>query len=269
MQQFYFFKLKILDDLLQILLDRKPVGLYNSTLNGLVFLGKMLTLNLKLRSTNLNDLFTNQNSQNMQNVGECVYSSLSDRYDLVVNVPEIKSGGSDNNQKTSLKACREILVKSSPMFAAMLEGHYSEAKQSEIKLTNTSFYAVKFILHYFHGCCLSCDTITDLLTCETTNRNLHNALEVLSLSHRYMLSELYHFLQAVICTRFLDSQNAHIVYEFALLHGFDDLAMDSVKTIFLDRSDDRAMWGIEKCLQGPTGESFLSSVKTILRNLCV
>ncbi|KAJ8312768.1 hypothetical protein KUTeg_010141 [Tegillarca granosa] len=40
MQQFYFFKLKILDDLLQILLDRKPVGLYNITLNGLVFLGK-------------------------------------------------------------------------------------------------------------------------------------------------------------------------------------------------------------------------------------
>ena len=51
-----------------------------------------------------------------------------------------------------LKGCRNTLTKSSELFAAMLEGHYSESSLSEIEISETSKFAFTYVLHYLHGC---------------------------------------------------------------------------------------------------------------------
>ncbi|KAK7506008.1 hypothetical protein BaRGS_00002730 [Batillaria attramentaria] len=66
----------------------------------------------------------------------------------------LQAGSNKSWQK--LGANRDVLMRKSPMFSAMLQGSYIESMQSEVTIEDTTPEALKFILHYLHGCDEQC-----------------------------------------------------------------------------------------------------------------
>ena len=166
------------------------------------------------------------------------------------------------NQK--LVCCRDILSKSSPLFAAMLHGQFLEANQNEVLIEDTTFYAFQYLIHYIHKCCLQCDIINHLMVCEPTSENVNNCLEVLSLAIKYMVNGLQSFLISVMSRNLMSSATASHVFHFALLHDYVDLADDSVICVTKRGDNLERMKGICKFLKGENLEAFLITIKELL-----
>lgn len=166
-------------------------------------------------------------------------------------------------QDTIIMGNQEVLVESSDLFKAMLEGHYSESKTQEIYLSNTTPFAVRFILHYLHGCDQSCDVLGSVSKGDKSDEALCNLLDAAVLSHRYMLSSVVEFLLCRLID-VLSPENACHVFHFALTYDFPELIVRCVKLMFSSPSVARKVSGFQNFLTGPDAENFMNVLFDLL-----
>ncbi|XP_061189740.1 uncharacterized protein LOC133197639 [Saccostrea echinata] len=166
-------------------------------------------------------------------------------------------------QDTILSGNRETLVKSSDLFQAMLEGHYSESREQEVVLSNTTPFAVNYILHYLHGCDLSCEILGSLTNCDKSEEALCNILDTVVLGHRYMLTELVNFL-LILLEHNVSSENACHVFHFALTYDLHELIVTSVKSTFSSPCVAERVNGFHNFLGGPDADHFISVLFDLL-----
>ena len=160
-----------------------------------------------------------------------------------------------------LHASREMLVKNSPVFAAMLEGNYVESTQSQISISDTCCEAMTSVLHYLHSCDQQCpalkslNTLTEVTGAQQTAGDSHqdiaqdsvtphtgqsgkakrlkHLMDMIALADRFLLPELVQYLCAVVSTSLLDASCAEQVFCFAAFHGQSHLAEDCMHHLLL------------------------------------
>ena len=163
--------------------------------------------------------------------------------------------------ESRIPGIRHILVKSSPMFEAMLEGFYAEAKLTEVRLSDTTEFAATTVIHYLHGCGLNCEVINDLLSLKPSNQNLCCCLETISLAHKYMVPELVNFVQRLIANQMLEvplgAESSCHVYQFAKVFDLPYLEEQSMKSMR------RNIDGLKKFLSGPNIVQFMENFLSI------
>ncbi|XP_076473096.1 uncharacterized protein LOC143302345 [Babylonia areolata] len=185
---------------------------------------------------------------------DCTYSRAEKDLRIVV-----KRGSS----RHVLQARREMLVSSSSVFAAMLQGSYLESGQSEISISDVCSKAMTTVLHYLHCCDSHCSVMMSLgsgsewvktsgdtrlrgdrdakHSSSQTVRNgasalvkrkwLKHLLNVIAAADRFLLPDLVRYLCAVISTSLVDAGSAEQVFCFAALYGFLELAEDCVNVL--------------------------------------
>ncbi|XP_033748539.1 armadillo repeat-containing protein 5-like [Pecten maximus] len=258
MWKFYFFKKGLWKEYMDILTAGSDHPYYILILEAFCFLGKVINFDIKLRNEQCEKLFKANVTATDKNIqgGTCRHGSYT--HDIQFNVQDTVS---------TIPACKERLTKASPLFAAMLQGKYSESTQNTITLKDTSYYAVQFVVHFLHGCDLKCDVISDILSCEPGPETWSQCVEVLTLVNRYLVSDLELFLKSVLSSRFLGPIEANSTYSFAKLHGYEVLASDCVKTVLVGGTCvyDRIR-GFSMFLNGPNSERFLSHLEQLFKS---
>ncbi|XP_062589847.1 uncharacterized protein LOC134251443 [Saccostrea cucullata] len=166
-------------------------------------------------------------------------------------------------QSSVLSGNREILIKSSDLFQAMLEGHYSESREQEVVLSNTTPFAVNYILHYLHGCDMSCGILGSITNCDKSDKLLCDILDTVVLGHRYMLTNLVNFL-LILLEHNISSENACHVFHFALTYDLHELAVTSVKSTFSTPCVAERVKGFQNFLAGPDADHFISVLFDLL-----
>lgn len=167
-----------------------------------------------------------------------------------------------------LGANRDILMKKSPVFCAMLQGNYVESTQSEVTIDDCAPQALLLILHFLHGCSERCPVTSlaqtsktcaeglagrshlgDLTRAKTVFRDtppietgvcdhdrlLHMYLNTISLADRFLLPEFAHYLCCFVSCSLLNEMSAGDVFQFAAFHGLVALAEDSMLVLLLSR----------------------------------
>ncbi|XP_060078408.1 armadillo repeat-containing protein 5-like [Ylistrum balloti] len=258
MWKFYFFKKGLWKEYVDILTAGSSHPYHRTILEAFCFLGKIINFDIKLKNEHCEKLFVtsvNVANENIQR-GTCRHKSHS--HDIKFSVHDTGS---------TIPASKERLAKASPLFAAMLQGQYSESTQNTVTLNDTSYYAVQFVVHFLHGCDLECDVIASILTCEPGLDTWSQCVEVLTLVNRYLVTDLEPFLKSVLSSRFLVPLVASSTYGFAKLHGYEVLASDCVKTVLVGGKcvSDRIR-GFSLFLNGPNSEMFLSHLEQLFQS---
>lgn len=249
---------------------------YWTLLEGFCFIGSLASFTLKLKYSSPESSFEPQpfscntelavdiaaekpaaeESRTGDITDNCSLMSIKDKHDVFFNVAA--------ETKDLIPASKEILVKASEMFLAMLQGNYCESKLRHIDLMDTTYYAVNYVVHYLHGCNLDCGVISDLVTCDVTTETVENCLDVFALCNRFLVIPLQKFLKVVISSRFLLPIHAEHIYNFAKLHEMKDLSNDCVKAVFVDcRNRNEQMKGLITFLKGPIVDTFLQNFKSL------
>ncbi|OWF44331.1 uncharacterized protein LOC110458581 [Mizuhopecten yessoensis] len=258
MWKFYFFKKGLWKTYVDILNAGPDHPYHIPILEAFCFLGKIINFDIKLRNEHCEELFVtsvivaNENTQ----VGTCQHKSHC--HDIQFTVHDTVS---------TIPASKDRLAKASPLFAAMLQGQYSESTQNRIMLKDTSYYAVKFVVHFLHGCDLGCDVIADILTCKPGPETWSQCIEVLTLVNRYLVVDIEPFLKSVLSSRFLGPMEANSTYSFAKLHGYEVLASDCVKMVLVGGKcvNDRIR-GFNLFLSGSNSERFLTHLEQLFKS---
>lgn len=165
-----------------------------------------------------------------------------------------------------ISANRAILVQRSEIFAAMLEGHYSEAKMSEIAITESSEFAFKFLIHYLHGCKLTGCAFIDQLCNQTVDKHTaEQCIELLVESNKYMVTYLHDLAIECLFSRYIILDSAFTVLKHAALHRNDRLLKAAVSCVFCDsKSTKEAIEHLSEILSSNYAEIFLSTLREIL-----
>lgn len=166
-------------------------------------------------------------------------------------------------QNTILPGKKEVLTQSSDLFQAMLEGHYSEAKEEEIILPNTTPFAMRYVLHYLHGCDLSCGLLGSVTTCDRADDTLCNILDTVVLGHQYMLNDLVDFLVKLLHSIVTPETACH-VFHFALTYDFPKLVTDCIKRMFSSPNVMERVKGFRNFLVGPDADHFIALLFDLL-----
>ncbi|XP_069135474.1 uncharacterized protein [Argopecten irradians] len=258
MWNFYLFKKGLWKEYMDILTAGPYHPYHPVILEAFCFLGKVINFDIKLRNEQCEKLFVANLSASNEKFKDYTCKHRFHNHDIQFTV---------NRTASMIPACKETLARASPLFAAMLQGKYSESTQNIVTLKDTSYYAVRFVVHYFHGCDLDCDVISDILTCEPCTETWSQCVEVLRLVNRYLVSDLEPFLQSVLSTRFLGPRQASDTYSFAKLHSYEVLATDCVKIVLVGGKcvNDR-MQGLNLFLNGPDSERFLSHLEQLFKS---
>lgn len=106
---------------------------------------------------------------------------------------------------------RMQLVSRSPVFAAMLGGHYAEASQLEVPLPGISRGTFKRFTAYLAN--------EDFLA----GIQLDDYLELMSLADKYMVDDLKSALNAVCVDNYISHDQLAFLLEYSALHGCDKL----------------------------------------------
>jgi len=113
---------------------------------------------------------------------------------------------------------KEVIVAASNVFEAMLLGDFSEANQNEVRLPNTSAFAMLRIVHYLYGCrrwagkdgCCryepglvrgSSIILQPSSIVSQYEDDLETLLDLVPLSDKYLLTELNLFVSRMIVTQ--------------------------------------------------------------------
>jgi hypothetical protein len=166
-------------------------------------------------------------------------------------------------QNTILSGKKEVLTQSSDLFKAMLEGHYSEAKEEKIHLPNATVFALRYILHYLHGCDLSCAVLGSVTKCDKSDDTLCDILDTVVLAHQYMLNDLVDFLVRLIPTIVTPGNTCH-VFHFGLTYDFPLLVTDCVKQLFASPNVTERVKGFQNFLLGPDADHFIDILFDLL-----
>ncbi|XP_035824443.1 uncharacterized protein LOC101846199 isoform X2 [Aplysia californica] len=94
-------------------------------------------------------------SEAVEGASLCVYQTLSDDFDTRLVV--------ENGATLYFYANRQVLVRKSAVFAAMLSGMYKESHKSDIVISDVNLFGFEFVIHYLHGCSSGCPVIDSLL----------------------------------------------------------------------------------------------------------
>jgi hypothetical protein len=165
-----------------------------------------------------------------------------------------------------ITANRAILVEKSDIFAAMLEGHYSEAQQSEIKIPETSKFAFKLLIHYLHGCEKEkCTTIDLLYSKQVNKKSAKQCIALLEEANKYMLTKLWDLAYECLCLRYLIPESAFLVLKYAVLHRKDQLLKASVSCVFSDsKSMEEIIEHLSEILSSCYADIFVATLRDVL-----
>ena len=226
MQQNYLINMKVLDQMLALLQSCDVGPLFSAVLCGVIFLVKMVDRPSTLKQSVTRDVFRpiSANTTLVSIKCDCLYKS--EHFDLFFLIGDKRIG---SNRKT--------LINKSAVFSAMLEGHYTEASQSEIIIPYTSHDALLYVLHYLHGCDLNCPVLLQVEECKKESRTEENvlvdrSLDILALADQYLLNDLVCYMKVVLSSRLLSSHSIVRVLQSSVFHDFRDLCMDCVKELF-------------------------------------
>ncbi|XP_045171658.2 uncharacterized protein LOC123533822 [Mercenaria mercenaria] len=169
-------------------------------------------------------------------------------------------------QNEKVSASRGRLVEKSEIFAAMLEGHYSEAQSSEIKIPESSKFAFKYLIHHLHGCKQGqCTYIDQLYYQEVNKQSAEQCIALLEEANKYMVTKLCDMASECLLLRYVIPESAFLVLKSAVLHRKDNLLKASVSCVFYDSSSVKEVLGhMCEILSSCYGDVFLVTLREIL-----
>lgn len=130
-------------------------------------------------------------------------------------------------------ANRSTLCLKSEIFAAMLEGHYSEASLSKIPVLECSKLAFEIVVHHLHGCIpRSCKIMDHLYTTDVNKDSADLCIAVLNEANKYMIVDLYSLAYQCLFSRYICPETTFSVFKYAVLHRNDKLMKASVSSLF-------------------------------------
>ncbi|XP_078679822.1 armadillo repeat-containing protein 5-like [Branchiostoma floridae x Branchiostoma belcheri] len=160
---------------------------------------------------------------------ECSYVTLSDRHDVVFRLED----------KTTVSGCRRVVAEKSAVFAAMLEGHYSESAQSEVNITGVSHDAFLYLVHFVHGCrhnnCTAMQTVCkgEGGSVGTSQPQQPVELEILAVANKYLLPTLQDSMADVMLqqTLYISPGSVLKLYLYAVHHRCERLVEHCVRFV--------------------------------------
>ena len=161
-------------------------------------------------------------------------------------------------------ANKEQLTKQSDVFSAMLGDNFLESKIAEIAIPDISLVALRFIVHYLHGCSPRCSVIEYIVN-PKFSLPFEGIVNVLAHADQYMLTKLQNYLVKIVREKYLNYRTAGKFYNVASLYSYDDLQKECliyclVSLVFGSKSVSCMM----DILTGPYASKFLDSVKETL-----
>ena len=141
------------------------------------------------------------------------------------------------DSQETVTAERAVMSASSSVFAAMLEGHFSESSQSQVRIAKVKKVPLELTVAYLHGNHswlqrLSSETAKqselDQNEASTSSINIDTALMILELSDRFMLHGLQQKLSDAVCHCLMNSDNVQCIMKFAVMHHERELARQCV-----------------------------------------
>lgn len=203
--------------------EKQPSGLSDQidvslvAVQGNVVTGRLVDGSIKLDSTE------DPNSCD-DTINECFMDHRPDHLDTAFIVENVK-----------IYASRSVLVERSEIFAAMLDGHYSEASSTEIPIPKSIKFSFEYLMHHLHGCKVGHCAVIDQLFTQTVDRSsTKQCIELLEEANKYLLSTLYATAYECLFTRYLIPTSAFEVYKYAVLHRKDKLLKACVSCILYD-----------------------------------
>lgn len=106
---------------------------------------------------------------------------------------------------------KDLLVNASPVFSAMFNGHFVEADENKVHLPNVSVTAVCLLIDQIN---MQMKSAKDTESC-LGNQNLHDMstiFELLSLTDRFMLEEIYERALNTLITKYICPYSAPTIY---------------------------------------------------------
>ncbi|XP_066303931.1 armadillo repeat-containing protein 5-like [Branchiostoma lanceolatum] len=158
---------------------------------------------------------------------ECRYKTLSDRHDVIFRLED----------KSTVSGCRRVAAEKSAVFAAMLEGHYSESAQSEVNITGVSHDAFLYLVHFIHGCrhsnCAEMQMICKGGSVGTSQLEQPVELEILAVANKYLLPTLQDSMADVMLqqTLYISPGSVLKLYLYAVHHRCDRLVEHCVRFV--------------------------------------
>ena len=166
----------------------------------------------------------------------------------------------------TLVGSRNMLTKSSELFAAMLKGHFSESGLSEILLPETSKFAFKYILHYLHGCKLQgCDIRNYFLAGEVSPKSSCRLVKVLREADKYLLHDLKSELQNMLFIKYIIPEMSPDIFEYAAVYENAKIKKAAVSCLLVDASSvHQLLMLFQKCLSSKFCGVFLNTLMELL-----
>ena len=159
-------------------------------------------------------------------------------------------------------AKRIKVVEASSVFAAMLEGHYTESKQNEVYISDASFAAFSYLIHYIHGCGTKCKHANNR---SNIKNDLDVDLELLALANRFQLLELQNKMAVLVAKDHLTPDTVIHVAQFAHLHNCDELCVNALSYLLTEDMSSRVeCW--RQVVDCPGQQVLLDKLKEIFVN---
>ena len=169
---------------------------------------------------------------------------------------------------TRVKVNKEVISDSCPVFSAMLTGSFTEAERETIRLPGTSGPALSCLLHFLYGCLPGCCPQWRDLAGDTL-------LELVSLSDKYLLSELHLSVCHSIIRHSASPRHATQIYRAALQNNYPvlcagreaSLALSIVSFLLVGgiKTEDRVVL-VRNIVSSDLSQHLLDDIGKILRS---
>ena len=133
-----------------------------------------------------------------------------------------------------ITALRELLVRHSSVFAAMLDGHYCECVQEEVRINAVNPTAFHLLVNFLQHECDTDETVDEIVfsTCHKTEP-MEVCMDVLALTNQYLVPQLQQHISRLLCEHYLTEDTVCLLLQFALLHNSIWLAQRCVCFFFI------------------------------------
>lgn len=135
-------------------------------------------------------------------------------------------------------AKRSVLVTNSDIFAAMLEGQFSETSLKEIPIPGSSAFAFKSILHYLHGCQVDrCDHLQKPYSMPISAESANLILSLANEADKYMIPSLKDIALECLHKRYIIPESSLAVFKFGVIHQLYDLLKAAVICMLIESKE--------------------------------
>lgn len=136
-----------------------------------------------------------------------------------------------------IRANRAKTASSSEVFAAMLEGHYSESKSCNIHISDASFHSFNLIVQCIHNSSNLADSVEEIQNKHDKEDTLDILLEALSLCDRYNLDELQYAICDLVSNQCVEPSSVDYILDFSVMHNCEILAVECMHYILSESMD--------------------------------